>query len=112
MQARMFEERLSAFEPSGDAGGLQKVSAGGNQLPPGFIGAGTSEQPRLEASPRIGVNKYRMLQTVGDEIEIAGGSSLGVGSREISSTKFAVSKFGSSVEVPLWKRRFKGFCSC
>ena len=32
-----------------------------------------------------------------------------MGSREISSIKPAVPKFGSSVEFPLWKRRFEGF---
>ena len=32
-----------------------------------------------------------------------------MGSREISSIKSAVPKFGSSVEFLLWKRRFEGF---
>ena len=85
-QARLFEERLSAIEASRDAGGLQEASAGGDQPPTGFVGAGTSEQAAF-----------------------AGGSSLAVGSREISSIESAIPKFGSSVEFPLWKRRFEGF---
>ena len=32
-----------------------------------------------------------------------------MGSREISSIESAIPKFGSSVEFPLWKRRFEGF---
>ena len=108
-QARLFEERLSAIEGSQDAGGLQEASAGGDQPLTGFVGAGTSEQAGFAASRRVGVNTDSLLQNVGDEVEIAGGSSLAVGSREISSIKSAVPKFGSSVEIPLWKRRFEGF---
>ena len=109
MQARTFEERLSAIEASPDAGGLQEASAGGDQPPTGFVGVGTSEQAGFAGSRRVGVNSDSLLQTVGDEDEIAGGSSLAVGSREIRSIKSAVPKFGSSVEFPLWKRRFEGF---
>ena len=65
---------------------------------------------KRQASSRVGVNSDSLLQTVGDEVEIAGGSSLAVGSRETSSIKSAVSKFnGSGVDFPLWKRRFEGF---
>ena len=109
MQARTFEERLSAIEASRDAGGLQEASAGGDQPLTGFVGAGTSEQAGFAASRRVGVNTDSLLQTVGDEVEIAGGSSLAVGSREISSIEYAVPKFGSSVEFSLWKRRVEGF---
>ena len=108
-QARTFEERLSEIEANRGAGGQQEASAGGDQPPTGFVGVGTSEQAGFAASSRVGVNTDSLLQTVGDEVEIAGGSSLAVGSREISSIKSAVPKLGSSVEFPLWKRRFEGF---
>ena len=41
---------------------------------------------------RVGVNTYSLLQTVDDEVEIAGGRNLAVGSREVSSIKSAVPK--------------------
>ena len=110
MQARTFEERLSAIEASRDAGGLQEASAGGDQTPSGFEGVGTSGQAGFATSSRVGNTTNSLLQTVGDDVEIAGGSSLAVGSRETSSIKSAVSKFnGSGVDFPLWKRRFEGF---
>ena len=109
-QARLFEERLSAIEASRDAGGLQEASAGGDQPPTGFEGVGTSGQAGFATSSRVGVTTNSLLQTVGDEVEVAGGGSLAVGSRETSSIKPAVPKFnGSGVEFPLWKRRFGGF---
>ena len=44
-QARTFGRRLSAFEASrGVISGLQEASAGGDQTPTGFEGAGTSRQ--------------------------------------------------------------------
>lgn len=50
-----------------------------------------------------------VLRIIGDEVKIAGRRSLAVGSREIRSVKTAVPKLGSSVEFPLWKKRFEGF---
>ena len=100
-QARTFEERLPAIEASRDAGGLQEASAGGDQPLTGFVGAGTSEQAGFAASRRVGVNTDSLLQNVGDEVEIAGGSSLAVGSPEMIFIKTAVPKLGSSVELPL-----------
>ena len=63
MQARTFEERLSAIEASPDAGGLQEASAGGDQPPTGFVGVGTSEQAGFAGSRRVGVNSDSLLQT-------------------------------------------------
>ena len=108
-RTRTFDERLSAIEASRDACGLQEASAGGNQPPTGFEGVGTSGQAGFATSSRVGVNIDSLLQTVGDDVEIARGSSLAVGFREISSIKTAVLKLGSSVEFPLWKQRFEGF---
>ena len=106
-QARLFEERLSVIEASRDADGLQEAPAGGDQPPTGFEGVGTG----FATSSRVGVTINGLLQTVGDEVEIAAGSSLAVGSRATSSIKSAVAKSnGSGVEFPLWRRRFEG-CS-
>ena len=87
-QARTFEERLSEIEANRGAGGQQEASAGGDQPPTGFVGG-------FAASRRLGVTTDIMLQPVGDEVDIAGGSSLAVGSREISRSKSAVPKFGT-----------------
>ena len=108
-QARLFEERLSAIEGSQDAGGLQEASAGGDQPPTGFEGVGTSGQAWFATTCRVGVTTNILLQTVGDEVEIAGGSSLAMGSRETSSIKSAAPKFNGSVEFPVWNRRCEGF---
>ena len=108
-QAKLFEERLLAIEASRDARGLQEASAGGDQPLTGFEGVGTSGLAGFATSSRVGVTTNSLLHTVGDEVVIAGGSSLAVGSRETSSIKSAVPKFNSSgVEFPLWKRRFEG----
>ena len=56
------------------------------------------------SSRRVGVTAHSLLQHVG---EISGGSSLTVGSREISSIKTAVPELGSSVDATFWKRRFE-----
>ena len=72
MQARTFEERLSAIEASRDAGGLREASAGGDQPPAGLVEVGTSEQVGFAASHRVGSNTDSLPQTVGDEVEITG----------------------------------------
>ena len=108
-QAKLFEERPSAIEASRDAGGLQDASAGGDYPPTGFEGVGTSGQAWFATTCRVGVTTNILLQTVGDEVEIAGGSSLAMGSRETSSIKSAVPKFNGSVEFPVWNRRCEGF---
>ena len=71
-QARTFEKRLSAIEVGRDAGGLQEASAGGDQPPTGFEGVGTSGQAGFATSSRVGVTTSSLLQTVGDQVEIAG----------------------------------------
>ena len=110
MQATRFEERLRAIEAIRDGGGLHETSAGGHRPPTGFKGVGTSGQAGFATSSRVGVTTNSLLHIIGDEIEIAAGSSLAVGSRETSSIKSAVPKFnGSGVEFPLWKRRSMGF---
>ena len=101
-QARLFEEKLSAIEASrNNTGGLQEAPAGRDQPPPGFEGAGTSGQGGFSSSRRAGVITDSLLRAAGDEVEIAGGSSLAVGSPEMISIKTAVPKLGSSVELPL-----------
>ena len=103
-QARLFEEMLSAI------GASRQEASAGDQSPTGFEGVGTSGQRGFATSGRVGVITTSLLQTVGDEFEIAGGSSLAVGSLETSSIKSAGPQFnGSGVELPLWKRGFNGF---
>ena len=110
-QARLFEERLSAIEESREnTGGLQAAPNGGDQPLSGVEGAGTSEQAAFASSRRFGVATNSLLQTIGDGVDISGGSSLSIEPRETSSIKSAVLKFnGSSVDYPLWKRRFEGY---
>ena len=110
-QARLFEGRLSAIEASREnTGGLQAAPTGGDQPSSGVEGAGTSEQAGFASSRRFGVTTDSLLQTIGDFVDISRGSSLSIGPRETSSIKSAVPKFnGSSVEYPLWKRRFEGY---
>ena len=110
-QARLLEERLSAIEASREnTVGLQAAPTGGDQPSSGVEGAGTSEQAGFASSRRFGVTTDSLLQTIGDFVDISGGSSLSIGPRETSSIKSAVPKFnGSSVEYPLWKRRFEGY---
>ena len=109
-QERTCYKRLSRIKASREnADGLQEAPTRGDQPPSGFEGVGTSGQAGFATSSTVGVTTNSLLQTVGDEVEIGGGSSLAVGSREISSIKTAVPKFGSSVEFSLWKRRFEGF---
>ena len=108
-QAKLFEERLLAIEASRDARGLQEASAGGDQPLTGFEGVGTSGLAGFATSSRVGVTTNSLLHTVGDEVVIAGGSSLAMGSRETSSIKSAVPKFNGSVEFPVWNRRCEGF---
>ena len=86
------------------------------RLPPeetnatGFEGVGAGGQAGFAPSSRVGVTTNSLLQTIGDSVSIAGGSSLSIGPRETSSIKFAVSKFnGSSVEYHMRKRRFEGY---
>ena len=108
-QARLFVERLSAIEASREnTVGLQAAPTGGDQPSSGVEGAGTSEQAGFASSRRFGVATDSLPQTIGD-VDISGGSSLSIGPRETSSIKSGVPKFnGSSVEYPLWKRRFEG----
>ena len=75
-QAKLFEERPSAIEASRDAGGLQDASAGGDYPPTGFEGVRTCGQAGFATSSRDGVTTNSLLQTDGDEVEIAWGSSL------------------------------------
>ena len=102
-QARLFEERLSAIEASREnTGGLQAAPTGGDQPSSGVEGAGTSEQAGFASSRRFGVATDSLQQTIGDGVDISGGSSLSIGPRETSSIKSAVPKFnGSSVELSL-----------
>ena len=98
------------MEACRDAGGLQEVSAGGEQPPTYFGGVGTSGEAGFATSSRVGITTNSLLQTVVDEVEIAGEGSLAVGSRETSNMKCAVPNFnGSGVKFALWKRRVKGF---
>ena len=115
-QARLFEERLSAIEAieasRENTVGLQAAPTGGDQPSSGVEGAGTSEQAGFASSRRFGVTTDSLLQTIGDFVDISGGSSLSIGPRETSSIKSGVPKFnGSSVEYPLWKRRLKAMQS-
>ena len=87
-QARLFEERLSAIEASqANTGGLQAPPTGGDQPSSGVEGAGTSEQAGFASSRRFGVATDSLLQTIGDFVDISGGSSLSIGPRETSSIK-------------------------
>ena len=82
-QARLFEERLSAIEASREnTGGLQAAPTGGDQPSLGVEGAGTSEQAGFASSRRFGVATDSLQQTIGDGVDISGGSSLSIGPRE------------------------------
>ena len=100
---------MSAIKASRDAGGLQEDSTS-DRAPAGAEGAGTRDQAGLAFSRTLGVATDSLLQTIGDSVDTAGGSSLSFGPRETSSIKSAVPKFnGSGVEFPFWKRHFEGF---
>ena len=109
-QARLFEKRLSAIEPGRkNTGGLQAAPIGGDQPSSGVQGAGTSAQSGFASSRRFGVATDSLMQTIGNGVDILGGSSLSIGPKETSSIKSAVSKFnGSGAEYPLWRRPFEG----
>ena len=93
-QTRLCEESMSAIEANSS----------------GVEGAGISEQAGFASSRRFGVATDSLLQTIGDDVDISGGSSLSNGPRETSSIKSAVPKFnGSGVEYPRWKRRYEGY---
>ena len=110
-QARLFDKRLSAIEASREnTGGLQAAPTGGDQPSSGVEGAGTSEQAGFASCRRFRVTTDSLLQTIGDDVDISGGSSLSNEPRETSSIKSAVPKFnGSGMDYPLWKRRFEGY---
>ena len=110
-QARLFEERLSASDASREnTGGLQAAPTGVDQPSSGVEGAGTSEQAGFAFSRRFGVATDSLLQTIDNDVDISGGSSLSIRPRETSSIKSAALKFnGSGVDYPLWNRRFEGY---
>ena len=109
-QARLFEERLSAIKASREnTVGLQAAPTGGDQPSQGVESAGTKEEAGFAPGRRFRVATDSLLQTIGGDVDIPGGSSLSIGSRKTSSIKSSVPKFnGSGVEYPLWKRRFQG----
>ena len=93
-----------------ETSGLQEGSVSGLQpLHPEDAGTGERAGSASPSRRDEGVIIKSLRQTIG-EVEVAGGSSLALGSsREISSIKTAVPNLGSSVDFPLWKRRFEGF---
>ena len=108
-QERTCEKGLSRIKVSRqNADGLQQASTRGDQPPSGFEGVGTSGLAEFAASRTVGVYTDCLLKTFSDEFEIAGCSSLAVGSREEISIKTAVPNLGSSVEFQSPKRRFDG----
>lgn len=104
-QARIFGERLSRIEASWDnTGGLEEESIGGDQ-PSYSAGAGTAERAESASGHGCGVINDNLLPAV-SKVEVARGSSLAKGFREISSIKTAIPKLGSGVDFPSRKRRF------
>ena len=79
--------------------GAGLLSQDGNQPQPGFEGAGASEQAMFASSRRVGVTTDSLLRLVGDDVEIAGGSSFVVRSPEMSSLKTSLPK-GSIYTTP------------